>query len=103
MRLRLYALSQDYDKNIQYARIMSATFEQEGIPPEQTELVLLGANEKKGMLFQSDKERYGYGGVISFDEYEMSTRLLISKYPFRSILKCLQCLIVRSTSVILKV
>lgn len=81
VRLRLYALSHDYDKNIQYARIMSATLEKEGIPPEQTELVLLGADEEKGMLFQAGKERYGYGSVISFDEYEMSARLLINKYP----------------------
>lgn len=81
MRLRLYALSHDYDKNIQYAQRMSAALEKEGIPPEQTELVLLGANEEKGMLFQASKERYGYGSVISFDEYEMSARLLIHKYP----------------------
>lgn len=81
MRLRLYALSHDYDKNIQYVQRMSATLEKEGIPPEQTELVLLGANEEKGMLFQYDKKQYGYGSVISFDEYEMSARLLIHKYP----------------------
>lgn len=81
MRLRLYALSHDYDKNIQYARMMSATLEKEGIPPEQTELVLLGTDEEKGMLFQFSKKQYGYGSVVSFDEYEMSARLLINKYP----------------------
>lgn len=81
MRLRLYALSHDYDKNIQYARRMSAALEKEGIPPEQTELVLLGTDEEKGMLFQSDEKQYGYGSVTSFDEYEMSARLLINKYP----------------------
>lgn len=81
MRLRLYALSHDYDKNIQYARIMSKTLKKEGIPPEQTELVLLGIDEEKGMLFQASGETYGYGNVISFDEYEMTARLLIYKYP----------------------
>ena len=74
-------LSNDYDKNLQYARMMSATLEKEGISPEQTELVLLGTDEEKGMFFQADKKQYGYGSVFSFDEYEISARLLIKKYP----------------------
>ena len=61
--------------------MMLATLKKQGIPPEQTELVLLGFDEEKGMLFQSDKDRYGYGSVISFDEYEIGARLLINEYP----------------------
>lgn len=90
MRLRLYALSHDYDKNIRYARMMSATLKKEGISPEQTELVLLGllgTDEEKGMLFQFNEKQYGYGSVISFDEYEISARLLINKYPLCNFIK----------------
>lgn len=80
-RLRLYALSHEYDKNLQYARMMSQSLEELKISPEQTELVLLGTDESKGMFFQSSNVQYGYGNVLSFDEYEMSARLLIHKYP----------------------
>lgn len=83
-KLRLYAMSSDYDRNIEYARKMLVKLEQEKILPEQTELTLLGTNEDKGMdlfLFQADKKQYGYGNVISFDDYEMSARLLIREYP----------------------
>ena len=80
-KLRLYALSHDYDRNLQYARIMSETLQKAGIFPGQTELVLLGTEEWKGMYFQSGANQYGYGSVTSFDEYEMSARLLIHEYP----------------------
>ncbi|MBR1657148.1 MAG: hypothetical protein IJ697_01610 [Synergistaceae bacterium] len=80
-RLRLFALSYKYDNNLQYARMMSESLQKAGILPEQTELVLLGSDEWKGIIFQSGENQYGYGKVLSFDEYEMSARLLINKYP----------------------
>ena len=80
-RLRLFALSSEYDRNLQYARNMSESLGKVGILPEQTELVLLGTEEWKGMNFQSSEDKYGYGSVISFDEFEMSARLLMQKYP----------------------
>ena len=80
-KLRLYTMSHDYDKNIQYARMMSESLEKANIPPEQTELMILGTDELKGMMFQADGDQYGYGNVISFDEYEMSARILIHEYP----------------------
>ena len=80
-KLRLFALSDDYDGNIQYARMMLKSLEERQIPYEQTELILLGTDENKGMMFQANAEKYGYGNVISFDEYEMAARLLIYEYP----------------------
>ena len=80
-KLRVFALSKDYDRNLEYARMMSGTLEKLGILPEQTELVLLGTREWKGMFFQSSEKQYGYGNVISFEEFEMTARLLITKYP----------------------
>ena len=39
------------------------------------------------MIFQATKEQYGYGKVLSFDEYEMNARLLIHKYPLCNAIK----------------
>ena len=80
-KLRLYALSGDYDRNLHYARMMSEALEKVAIPPEQTELVLLGTEEWKGMFLQAGAGQYGYGNVLSFEECEMSARLLINEYP----------------------
>lgn len=80
-KLRLYTLSKEYDKNLQYARIMSENLKALNINPEQTKLVLLGIDEEKGMIFQSSENQYGYGSVFSFDEYEMNARILMHDYP----------------------
>ena len=80
-RLRVFALSREYDSNFQYARRMIESLNALQISPEQTELVLLGTDERKGMYFQVNNDEYGYGNVFSFDEFEINARLLISKYP----------------------
>ena len=85
-RLRLYALSGEYDRNLEYAQKMSDSLMEKGILPDQTELVLLGTDEMKGIMFQSDEKQYGYGSVVSFDEYEMSARLLIHEYPLCNVI-----------------
>ena len=80
-RLRLYAFSREFDRNMHYARMMSESLNNIGVLPDQTELTLLGTDEWKGMFFQSSDTQYGYGSVISFDETEMSARLLMNEYP----------------------
>ena len=80
-KLRIYALSKEYDKNLQYAQMMSESLKELEILPEQTELVLLGTDERKGIFFQSSEKKYGYGTVCAFDEFEMNARLLIHEYP----------------------
>jgi hypothetical protein len=79
--LRLYAFSSEYDRNLHYAQMMSESLENYGMLPDLTELVLLGTEEWKGIIFQSSETQYGYGNVMSFDEHEMSSRLLMYKYP----------------------
>ena len=86
-KLKLYALSDEYDKNIQYALRVSEGLQKLEIPPDKTELVLLGTDEKKGIMFQSGGKQYGYGSVVSFDEYEMAARLLTYKYPLCNAIK----------------
>lgn len=84
---RLYALSEEYDKNMQYARNVSASLEELGVPPEQTKLVLLGTEEWKGMFFYSSADQYGYGSVESFYDFDLSARLLIHLYPLCNAIK----------------
>ena len=86
-KLKLYIFSKEYDKNLQYARIMSESLKKLQIQPEQTELVLLGTDEWKGMIFQAHEDKYGYGSVLSFDEYEMNARLLMQEYPLCNAIK----------------
>lgn len=80
-KLKLYALSDEYDRNLQYALRVSEGLQELKFSPDKTELVLLGTDEKKGIIFQSGENQYGYGSVISFDEYEMAARLLTYEYP----------------------
>ena len=84
---RLYAVSDEYDKNMQYARDVSASLEEMGVPPEQTKLVLLGIEEWKGMFFYSSETQYGYGSVESFYDFDLSARLLIHLYPLCNAIK----------------
>ncbi|MBR0168302.1 MAG: hypothetical protein IJQ08_06490, partial [Synergistaceae bacterium] len=86
-RFRLYVLSGEYDRNLHYAQMMLESLKKADIRPEQTELVLLGTDEWKGMFFQSNETQYGYGSVVSFDEFEMTARLLIHKYPLCNAIK----------------
>lgn len=86
-KLRLYILSKEYDRNLQYARMMTESLKKLQIQPEQTTLVLLGTDEWKGMIFQASENKYGYGKVLAFDEYEMNARLLIQEYPLCNAIK----------------
>ena len=80
-KFRIFLLSRDYDKNLQYAQMMSESLKELQIQPEQTRLILLGTNEQKGMIFQFNENQYGYGNVLALDEFEMNARLLIHEYP----------------------
>ena len=80
-RLRLFVMSSDYDKNLQYAQMMSESLKELQILPEQTKLILLGTNEERGMIFQFNEKQYGYGNVLAFDEFEMNARMLIHEHP----------------------
>lgn len=84
---RLYALSDDYDRNLQYAQRMLKSLSELNIRPEQTELVLLGTDEYKGMAFQAGDAGYGYGNVISCNEFEIAARMLVSTYPLCDAIK----------------
>lgn len=81
IKLRLYAISREYDKNFQYAKMMHDSLKALNIQPEQTQLILLGTDEQNGMSFQANEDEYGYGSVVSFNECELTARLLTFEYP----------------------
>ena len=87
IKVKLYALSSDHDRNVNYARYLLNSLKDFNIKPEQSELVLLGIDEFRGMNFINSEDVYGYGDVISFDELEISARVLINKYPVCNAIK----------------
>ena len=80
-KLRLYALSGEYDKNFQYATMMRDSLKALNVQPEQTQLILLGTDEQHGMSFQANENEYGYGSVVAFNECKLTARLLTFEYP----------------------
>lgn len=80
-KLRLYALSSDPTANEGYASAMLSLLEKSGVAPEQTALTILTPDEDTENSYQAMGNRYGYGSVISINEYEMAARLLVNRYP----------------------
>ena len=86
-KLRLCALSGEYDKNFRYATMVRESLKVLNVQPEQTQLILLGTDEQNGMSFQVNEHEYGYGSVVAFDEREMTARLLTFEYPLCNAIK----------------
>lgn len=80
-KLELAVLSDRREKNLQFAIQMLRIFENEGISPVQTSLVLSGISEEMGMKLLSTEDQYGFGSVLSFDRYELAARSMIQRYP----------------------
>ena len=85
-KICLYALSQNYDENLNYALFLSRCLERTGIRSEQTSLVMLGHESRDGKRLQALGSKYGYGSVRVADEAELSARVLIQKYPICNVL-----------------
>ena len=80
-RLKLFAISDDGEANYNYALRLLKLMEDEKIPPKNTSLVLLGREERLGASLQAIHDHYGYGEVQIFDWSELTSRLLIQKFP----------------------
>lgn len=77
----VYALSPDFVSNQQFAKRMLASMKAADISAEQTSLTIMGPGDETDNQFQSGKEQYGYGSVISINEPEMVARMLVRTYP----------------------
>lgn len=80
-KITLYTLSEDSNKNIQYATQLLKSLEALGVLPDKTNLVLMGQEENAVSRLQNTPEKYGYGFVTAVNEPQMAARLLTVKYP----------------------
>lgn len=80
-RLTLYAMDEDSEKNLHYARALLDALEHRGVSPRQLTLVLRGGEDCGGEKLQALGDRYGYGSVTLFDEAALAARLLVQEHP----------------------
>ena len=80
-RLKLFAISDDGEDNYNYALRLMRLLEKEKVKPSRTTLILLGREERHGGILQAGRSHYGYGEVQIYDESELTSRMLIRKFP----------------------
>ena len=80
-KITLYTLSKDGTQNLRYAKALLSTLDRLQVKAEQTSLVILGCHDIVAANMQALDERYGYGFVTNFQEWELATRILMQKYP----------------------
>lgn len=80
-KITLYALGKNGTQNLCYAKALLSTLDQLQVKAEQTSLVILGCHDTVAANMQALDERYGYGFVTNFQEWELAARILMQKYP----------------------
>lgn len=78
-RLELAALHSDGSKNLKYATALLDALMEKGIHPQQISLIASGIGESSALLQVHDGK--GYGSVLTFDDYELTARLVIRDNP----------------------
>ena len=85
-RIRVSALSRDYEKNYSYAHKMMNCLKRANIQPENTELVMFARASSIGNELLALGTDYGYGKVKAFEQTELTARLLTWKYPIADVM-----------------
>ena len=80
-KITVYALHCDGLKNMEYARTLLQAFRERGVSSRQISLVIHGREDEATKQLQVCPERYGYGFVTVFREWDLTARLLIQKFP----------------------
>ena len=80
-KITVYALHCDGLKNMEYARALLQAFRERGVSSRQISLVIHGREDEATKQLQVCPERYGYGFVTVFREWDLTARLLIQKFP----------------------
>ena len=78
-RLELAAFHTDGRRNLDYAKKLLQIMTDAHITPDQTSLVASGIGEESASLQALDGP--GYGSVLTFDDYDLTSRLIIRDYP----------------------
>lgn len=79
--IEIAALHEDGTKNAAFVQKLLAAFEKAGILPEQTMLLVRDMDEDKAGNLIASENKYGYGSVMAFNEYELAARLMVQKLP----------------------
>lgn len=78
-RIEIAALHEDDGRNIAAAKELLHALKNAGVGSEQTALMIRGADEEQASALMGTAEAYGYGSVLTFDEYALAARLMIQK------------------------
>lgn len=78
-KLELAALHTDGNKNFKYAKALLDAMTERGIHPSQIRLIASGIGEDCASLQGHDGK--GYGSVLTFDDYELTARVIIRDNP----------------------
>ncbi|MBR5301365.1 MAG: hypothetical protein IKU38_00845 [Clostridia bacterium] len=80
-RIRIAALHEDGNKNLEFAQRLLKAMEEAGIRSGQTELIVQGVEDEQVEMLMACRSDYGYGSVFAMDEYELCARLMIHNVP----------------------
>lgn len=80
-RVEIAALHEDCDKNFAFSRAFLTALQAAGIRPMQTLLLMQGVDEQHAASLTAADDRYGYGSVLAFDEYQLAARLMVQQLP----------------------
>lgn len=80
-KVTVYALHEDYLKNVEYAKAILRAFEEKGISCQQICLVIHAREDDAVKRLQVSDGKFGYGFVTVFQEIGLAARLLIQKFP----------------------
>lgn len=76
-----YLLDSNSKKNIKYAFALKDALQTAEIPPQATNLVMLGEENLYSRPLQAFKNSYGFGNVTVFNRADLVSRLLIRCFP----------------------
>lgn len=81
-QLSVYALKEDPNANLRYARALQTALREAGIRPEQCRLTLISEDERNGAGLQAGEASDGaFSSVQAIEQRDLLARLLIKEFP----------------------
>ena len=78
-KIEIAALDPEPGRNLSYARALLDEFQQAGIHPEQTRLLIAASGEASSSLLA--REGRGFGSVFALNSYDLAARLISLEFP----------------------
>ncbi|MBQ4073866.1 MAG: hypothetical protein IJD39_01525 [Clostridia bacterium] len=80
-QIEIAALHEDGAKNFSFICNLLGAFEKAAVQPRQTRLLIRKADEEQIAPLVVSDQKYGYGSILAFREYELAARLMMQKLP----------------------